>query len=365
MKSHRLFSHMKKIFLILSLCIFLSTSYAKIPRIAFGPPTTAARESDPSEFIDHPELWTNLAANSELYLAIDGELLGKHSWLKPMNVQNLVDVLKKQNLRLGIEFSGFGSETKENQGSRAARHIIENILDPIHAAGGSVQTIHLDGPDYRMLKGMHRVPEAGLNLEELAEELRIFYTAIHDKYPNIKIGLIVDPKAWDYDEDTAGFLRYYTQKSGLYLEDVINEIHKTLTTYGEKIGFIELDCPYPYYTKKRSLDHADIDIPDIFRRLQKWSNQRKIPFMIVVNTEPKFPGDIKTFDDEKRIATDIAYREDCLEYITALHKDGIQPDWILLESWYSTPTKNAPETEEGTFFHTTNACIEHIRKVFK
>ena len=338
--------------------------YAKIPRIAFGPPTTAARESDPSEFVDHPELWSELAKNAELFLAIDGELLGKHSWLKPMNITNIVNTLKKQNLRMGIEFSGFGSPQKENQGAKAAKHLVENILDKIYAEGGSVQTIHLDGPDYRMLKGMHKTPESGLTLEELAQELLVFYQDVHKKYPDIKIGLIVDPKAWDYDEDTAGFLRYYTQKSGLYLEDVINTIYDKLNKADEKIGFIELDCPYPYYIKKRSLDHVDFDCPDIFRRLQKWSNERKLPFMVVVNTEPKFPGDIKTFDDEKRIATDIAYREDCLEYISKLHADGIRPDWILLESWYSTPTKNVPETEEGTFFHTTNECIKHIRKVF-
>jgi len=361
---------MKKyaVFYFAFVCLFFCCESVAKPRIGFGPPTIPFQESDPSEFVNHPELWPELAKNSELYLALDGQLISAGNWLKRLDVKKFVEMLKTQNLKLGIEYSLWGDKEceKMEQGVYSANRMIYHILDRIYAEGGSVYSLHLDGADARMMKGNHRLAEQGLTLEEYTEVILSFFQTVHKKYPDIKIGFIIDPKGWDYDKDSPCFFNIgSTANTGIYLEDLINAVYNKFKEHNEPIGFISLDCPYPYYKYERSYDHKqDVDCPAAIFRLQEWCKERNLPLMPIVNTEPRHSKPLEELTPEEILDTNRAYREDCFKYIRALHADGINPEWILLESWYAVPTKNVPENEEGSFFHTTNECIKLINELY-
>lgn len=358
---------MKKFILCATLSVLIASLLeAKMPHIAICPGATPLLQSEHHDVLNNPEQWAKCAENAELFLVWDGQLLGDKGWINNLDIKKLVEVLKKQNLNLGIEYSLFGGPDKTvSQGAAAAEFLIKNMLDKIYAEGGSVHSLHLDGPEYRLLKGLHRHPESGLTLEEFAGEMLLFYQTVHKKYPHIKIGLISDPHAWNYDKDTFGYIGVYTQKSKLYLKDVLNAVYEKLKANNENIAFIETDQPYPYYIRKQTLDKKNsVDAKKAFLAIQEWCKTRKIDLMCIINTEPKYTGDGKNLSEEQINESNTQYAKDCIDYIKTLHADGIAPDWLVMETWYKIPAKNIPETKEGTFFHSTNLCIDTIKKLY-
>lgn len=46
---------------------------------------------------------------------------------------------------------------------------------------------------------------------------------------------------------------------------------------------------------------------------------------------------------------DKSFKQGFLDYLTALKQDGINPNYIDLESWYRWPQFLVPETKENSF----------------
>jgi len=360
----------KKIIVFITMFIisFANVTFAKIPKIALGPPVATFEDGTSEAWVSHPELWKNVAKKSEIVLTFDGAIKEK-GWIKPVDPKALVETAKKLNLGIAIEFSLFAAPVEvPSEGKLAAKVLVDSILKPIYDAGGEVHSVYLDGPDYRLLEGAHkRGPGNGLSVEEYAKEMVLFWKAVHEFDPMIKICPIEDPKAWEFDAETPCFFDKTgnTQKTGVRLKDSLDALYKALTEAGETIPIISLDCPYPYYIYKKSQNGVEIDTKQAILKMQKWCAERKIEFMMIVNTEPKFGGKLAEMSESKREELNEHYREDCLRYIEMLYNDGVKPDWIMLESWYHVPTKNVPETQEGTFFNITNECIDLIKALYK
>jgi len=342
-------------------------AFAKPYKISICPNGLAFDEANTEVYLAHPETWAKTAKGADLFMCYDANLVDK-PWLgnKAVDAKLLVEATKKQNLKIGVEFGLFGNKTPTKSQGKLAAEILFSIIDKIYNAGGSVYSIHLDGPEYRMLKGLCATPENGLELDAYTEELLIFFKTVHEKYPEINIGLIACPHGWNYDENHYGFHPTFTEGSKLYLKDIHNAVYKKLSEGGEKIAFISVDHPYEFYTYLKTIDKKhDIDPKATYLLIQDWCKERNIDLMSTIITGPKVHGEFKTLTADQREKCDIAFEEECLTYIEKLHADGIKPQWFQIQSWYEMPCKYGPETNELTFFHTANLCIQRISELYK
>jgi len=356
---------MKKLILI-CLCFLPALLLAKPYKISICPNGMAASETDTAAYLAYPETWANAAKASDLYMCYDANLVEK-PWHghKKVDIQLLVDELKKFDLKIGLEFSLFGVKTATRSVGQQAADTVIALIDKIHDAGGKLYSLHLDGPEYRMLKGLAHDPNNALELDAFTDELLIFFKTVHEKYPEVNIGLIACPHGWNYDENHRGFNANYSKKSGLYLRDVHNAMYKKLSEGGEKIAFMSIDHPYPYYIRYKSHgEELPVDPKATYLLLQDWCNERNIDLMATIISEPKYHGDVSTFDEEKKKECDIQFQEDCLNYIEILHKDGIKPQWFQIQSWYKVPCEYGPETKDYTFFNNANKYIKRIGELF-
>ena len=253
--------------------------------------------------------------------------------------------MRSRQIEIGCKFGDF------HLGSSSAVKKALNQIRPIFENGGEVALLHLDGPVRRMLKGIHNHPEAK-TLDQIAVELVDFWKKIHAVYPKIRIGLITNSPNWDFTEELRGFNGDYTTSSDITYLQVLEKLYGALTQAGERIAFVEVDCPYNYYREKRTRDDDGIvNNPRKFKELQQWCFQRQIQFHIIINAEPR-NGTAKMFHDLT------------INYVYKLYNDGIFPDLFLIQSWYKVSENHTPEVKPYTFMNTARDAIRLIRQLF-
>ena len=292
--------------------------------------------------------WTQVAGEVDLFKCYGVQLLGV-KWASELDPEALATFMTQHGIEIGCEFGGFHL----GQGDTVPDASIGALeqLDLISRSGGAVASIHLDGPVRRMIKGHSDSPNA-MTLDEIAERMVDFWRKIHKKHPATRIGLITNFPNWDYTKELVGYNGHYTDRSGFTYLEVIDKLHQVLDRAGEKIAFVEVDCPYNYYreTQTRAKD-APVDNPAKLLALQKWCQDRQIDFHLILNAEPR-DGGAQAFHDLT------------LEYIRRLRRDGLLPDVFLIQSWYKSPQQHVPESDQHTFMGTAREVIELIHELF-
>ena len=291
--------------------------------------------------------WSTVATNVDLFKYYGVQQTGAE-WATDLDGGTLADFSKREKMNFGCEFGNFdlGHRRMPDPSIAAFRQ-----LDPVFNAGGSVSSIHLDGPIRRMIQGVQKHPSA-ITLDEIAERMVDFWQKIHVRYPRMRIGLIVNLPNWDYTKDLVGYNGHFTDKSGVTYLEALDTVHQALTAAGKKMDFLEVDCPYNYYREKRTRNKdAAVDNAQKFTALQQWCKARDIDFHVVVNAEPRNQG-AQGFHDLT------------CEYVRQLRRDGIFPDVFIIQSWYKQPAKNLPESETFTFMNTAKDAIALIQKLY-
>lgn len=262
-----------------------------------------------------------------------------YSWCGPIDTASMVSFMDQNGIDITCEYGDFPS------GNNAAYNfsIAEPQLDPIFAAGGQVSAVHLDDPIRRLLL----IANPTVNINQAASEIVEFWGLCRAKYPNMKIGLISNLPNWDYTPHLHGWAPSpnFTDRSGVYYSDALDTVYTALVNAGHTLDFFEIDCPYQYYIATRTFDNdADVDNPTKFRSIQSWCRARGVAFHLVVNAEPR------TGYQEFYTGT--------TAYINHLKQDQIFPDVITIQSWYTVPTANLPETTPYTFMNTARDAID-------
>ena len=260
----------------------------------------------------------------------------------------LVAFAKKEKISLGCEFGDF--HLSQNMTERVVQAAF-NQLDPVFQNGGRVDSLHLDGPIRRMLKGVHDHPHA-LSLGEISSFLVSFWKKIKLRYPNIRIGLVTNLPNWDYTEELHGWNGHDTDRSGLTYLQVLEEVHSALLEAGQKMDFLEIDYPYNYYREVRTRKgDAMVNNAAKLSHIENWCLNNGIQFHLVVNAEPRKAGG-KGF-----------YDLTC-EYVQRLHRDKIYPDSFIFQSWYKQPDEHLPETKKYTFMNTARDAIYSVHQLY-
>ena len=262
-----------------------------------------------------------------------------YSWCGPINTAGMVSFMDQHGIDITCEYGDFPS------GNNAAYNfnIAKQQLDPIFAAGGQVSAVHLDGPIRRLLM----IANPTVSINQAASEIVEFWGLCRARYPNMKMGLISNLPNWDYTAQLHGYQPNpnFTDSTGVYYEDALNTVYTALADAGHTLDFFEIDYPYQYYIATRTFDNdADVDNPTKFRSIQSWCRDRGVTFHLVVNAEPR------TGYQEFYTGT--------IAYIDRLKHDQIFPDAITIQSWYTVPTANLPETKPYAFMNTARDAID-------
>jgi hypothetical protein len=271
-------------------------------------------------------------------------------WATELNVPDFVAFCKRNDLRIACEFGNFWVGSGQPLGEMAFEQATAQ-LDPIIAAGGTVSSIDLDGPVCRTAKGLVEHPDA-MELDDIASELVRFFRLVRERYPDIQVGLIPNLPNWDYTEELAGYNGFNTDGSGHTYLAALEAVARALQASGDKVDFVEVDCPYNYYRETRTRNgDAPVDNARKLLALQAWCNENDAEFRLIVNAEHRGGGG-KAFHDL------------VLAYLGDLRQDGVFPDGFIIQSWYDKPDKNLPETEPGTFTNTLRDAVRLINELF-
>ena len=313
---------------------------------------TASHIAEPMDAIFEPDAaWPEAIARLNLYkyygvLAVDPS----PDWATKMSVPALVNFCKRNNLLVECEFGSFVPGSGKAFGDRAFEHAVAQI-EPIVVAGGKVNRMTLDGPVCRTVRGIVNHPQA-MTLDAIATELARFFALVRDRYPGIQIGLTPNLPNWDYSNDLAGYNGHNTDLSGHTYVAVLERIQQALAAAGERMDFIEVDCPFNYYRQTRTrTGDAPVDNPRKLLDLQAWCSERDIDFILIVNAEHRGGGGQ-------------AFHDLTIEFVRALRRDGVFPDGFLIQSWYDKPDRNLPETDAGTFTNTVRDAAQLINELF-
>jgi hypothetical protein len=275
-------------------------------------------------------------------------------WATKLNVPDYVAFCRRNNLRIACEFGDFVVSAEPL--SKTAFESVKAQMDPVVAAGGTVSSINLDGPIRRTMKTWNR-PNA-MTLEEISNEMVVFFSLVRNRYPGIQIGLTPNLPNWDYTAKLPGFNGHNTDLSGITYLEVLESVSGALQGADDKIDFVEVDCPYWYYRQPKTR-HGDMQMDNAkkFLAVQAWCDKNGAEFRLMVNTEQN--GALR--EDE---LGNQAFHDLVLEYIRDLRKDGVFPDGFMIQSWYKFPDKNLPETEAGTFTNTLRDAVRLINELY-
>ncbi len=286
----------------------------------------------PDSLFTQQKAWQEALSEIDFFKFYSMQIIdGGNLWRNRITPKLLTEFSGARGIEIGCETGSFHFESPN------AELLTELQFEPIITAGGKIATVHLDGPVRRLLQGINNHPKA-LSLSATADRLVLFWQKIHRKYPGIKIGIITNLPNWDYSDELPGYVGHFTDSSGHTYQEVLDMLYDKITAAGEKIAFVEVDCPYNYFRQTETL-HKDgkIDNGEKLRALSAWCWQRDIKFHVIVNSEVKN-------------ASAKIYYEDVMQYLLALRREY--------------PRENLPENEKYTFMNTVRDGIILLRALY-
>nr|AIF12946.1 hypothetical protein [uncultured marine group II/III euryarchaeote KM3_57_F04] len=241
---------------------------------------------------------------------------------------------------------GIQTNCDDTNGEESARRELIK-LQHIYDLGGEVDYLSLDGPISRVIdKG--RNGNCGFTLNQSIEELVDYMQAIHAEHPDIRIGWLPNLPNWAYGDYT----RYHCNREGWSdhtFDYVLEELFTALAQVNESFAYVLVDHPWGYASATHIADcNYDVTTVDWVQRLIDLEMQVKnhsLPFGLIYNSE--LGG----------VSSNAEFHNESLAYITAYQNHGGSPDVRMINSWYTYPTENLPESEPYTLTNTMLAAL--------
>lgn len=133
---------------------------------------------------------------------------------------------------------------------------------------------------------------------------------------------------------------------------------------GTQLDFLAVECPYDLWKQHSETAGRIVTFTEEYHVIQAWCAKRDLGFEVVVNAHP-VPKDFRQSitppgSEEEDAKRSLVFHEGVLAYIRDLHAAESRPDSFKIQSWYTSASRNLPETEEGTFMHTAREAIRLI-----
>ena len=328
--------------------------------------TAPAQAGSTNPLFEEPCTWPILREKIDGYKYYGRELMMPPR--RRLDAQAFARFTTQANFVVGVEFGHIFLPPQDRPTEHWQHWLAEAVaeIQPIFDAGGRVDTVHIDGPIRRLLGfgGGGEAAQTALPYDEAVDQFVRFWIALEQKYPGIRIGYLVNFPNWDYTADYPGLVGHFTDKTGKYFHDILADFHKRLTDAGGTLSFVEVDCPYWYYSAKQTLaKDAPLDNPGKIRALERWCDARGIRLHMIVNEACLSPTE-QDVPPERFAAETKKFSDHTMVYVQALKDDGITPDVFVIQSWYGVPKPHIPETQVGTMTHAAAQIAAKIRECF-
>ena len=335
-------------------------------------PSHCAASSNP--VFAHPEQWSEVAGKIDAYMIFHTMLPTlPQEWLFKKADPQLLAGFFKQNrqIRLEVEAGPFckrHTDTKPGYGVRAIGSIATKVIEPLQAQGVAVSSLTLDSTMAQLVRGYGLSRE---NLKFHLAEVASFVQGLKQRFPDLRIGMVHCPRNSPWTEELATVRQlppgHLSKHSGIYYLDFAMSLLESLAQTGAKLDFLAVECPYDLWKQHSEKAGRTVTFADEYRQVQVWCAKHGLGFEVVVNAHP-VPLDFRESitpprsqeEDAKRSQ---AFRDGVLAYIRDLHAAEICPDSFKIQSWYTSPSRYLPETENGTFMHTAREAIRLIHQL--
>ncbi len=343
----------KLFFGVFVLSAFAAVSGAEPPAIGLAPSHIAAPANP---LLAAPEAWQEVWKKAKLLKIYDVQLLDV-KWANPVDPALLTKFSAATGLSIGMEFAnGFGRYPNEGYGRAVAQDCLRTMA-PVFAAGGRIDSLHLDGAIARTVGNFPSAPNAQwkkstLSMPQAACEIAEMFAEIRRARPDIKIGLVPNLMNWNFSPTAPGALGDWSRETKLDYRDILEAICAALAERGDRLDFIEIDAPYNYYKLKTSpRTGAPINGAQMLREVEQFCRARGIAFHLIINCEPREPfGDFAPDAAPEELAKGAnIFRQGVLDYLAAIKRDRITPDMLIIQSWYRAPARNLPIDAPDTF----------------
>ena len=305
-------------------------------------------ENASDDLLDN-DTWTEAAALAQVFKIHGAAYPGNsHPGTYNYDLPKLIYTVNKYRMRLAYEDVASGNKN----GQEIANGIFTKIED-IDAYGGKLEFLTWDGIflhsfNLHQTKENFRTPDEGI--EEVAEAVKL----VKDQYPDFEMIPLPNLPNWDVTDADGNTVPHnagnnsapeianatWNELCDLFLEKMANK------GVANPINFIEIDHPFNYYTKGRETSKQRV------QAIKDYCTENNLELMVIINTSVSGMGQEET---------DAQFKESCLQYLDYLREDGIDPQYIDVESWYPYPQYLVPETKENSF---TNVIRDLGKKFF-
>lgn len=271
------------------------------------------------KFID-TQTWKTSRKKMGVYLIRTNALYLRKNDITDYFLKNkMLKVLKRSNIKLALDVRGatLGNLSEKRRKIRLKEF---KLIDKLENMGAHIDSINFQSALSKSVK--HASPKDKVYaypLEQRIDDIVSYAKNIHQKYPHIKFGLIdaLLAKGYPYRESYQKLLQKM-QEAHLALHHII------------------LDLPYDFIEKHR----------------------KGITWAKVIEVERYVKDDLhlkygKIFHDARAgRKSDRLFFTKVMKMATQYKKEGGDPDYCLLMSWYPHPARTIPETEKYTQMYT-------------
>ena len=273
-----------------------------------------------------------------------------------VDLPKAVTALKQAGIGIAVETAGLYGNQPGETGLKSARAEL-SILNRVVVAGGRIQTLTLDGPISRVIRGGRRKGDGGAAgtlgylLNESVDHLATYMETVRRAHPEIGIGLIVNFAHWDFEGRESYFgASSYSAGSGHGYDEVLD----ALLARGVQIRFVHADSPFDYLTAVRSpYNPRWKGERDRLLALEAYCRRKGLGFGLICNTEARQRG------------SDREFYEQTLQSLQLYRAFGGRPDTFIVESWFEFPRRLLPESGTYTFTRLARDFATQVRGLYR
>jgi hypothetical protein len=278
-------------------------------------------------------------------------------WMRDWQVDlpQAIAALNDAEIGIAVEAAGLHGGQPGETGLQSARAELA-ILNRLIKDGARVQTLTLDGPISRVIKGGRPKGDGGAagtlgySLTESVDHLVTYIETVRRAHPGIEIGLIVNFAHWDFEGRESYFGKSsYSAGSGHSYDQVLD----ALLTHGRLIQFVHADSPFDYLISQSSpYNPRWRGERDRLLALEAYCRRNGLRFGLICNTEARQSG------------SDREFYEQTLQALQLYRAAGGQPDSFTVESWFEFPRQLLPETASYSFTHLTREFVRQVHRLY-
>ena len=301
--------------------------------------------------------WEYVRANLDGWLLHINRIGRTHAArLSDADFRAMIDIMKENGIELHVETKSYyvdeGRGTDiQNIGRYDAERDI-SFLQRVYDEGFSVADLNLDGAlfDYTKL---------GLSQEEAMANLVVYYAMVHEKWPDIRLNLLINLPNWGWK----GVPAYRTDIPGnaMYMGDayaVYGILVDGLKNAGVPLAGVVVDNPFDYAMGIREMSGSEATGADLvgtdwmgrILELEGMVHADGLGFSLIFNSQRggETGGSLYTYDT--------------VGFINRYYQRGGNPDVCIMESWYRNPKEWLPESDTTTMAGCVKASIEAVRE---